>query len=128
MLKALSQECNQRSCYTPSWNDPDKQQYMRLHLPTPHKKTYNLIQLWRRKVATPKLTRVCLLYAKGISEDVLKVCCPYNIRIVLKFNTRLGKNSLWVKSSTEKNISKDIYSISCSCGALTKGKPAAPSK
>lgn len=58
---------------------------------------------------THKLTVVCLLYIKDLSEKIQTICSPHDIRTVLKCNRTLRKY-LQVKPPIEENISKDCVS------------------
>ena len=72
---------------------------------------------------TRKLTKVCLLYVKGLAERIQKICSPYDIRTVFTSGSTLRRYLFRVKPPTELNMTKNcVYSIPNSCGKIFKGE------
>ena len=70
-----------------------------------------------------RVKTVVILYTKGFSEDIRRVCRRYDIRVSFKSSPTLGSWLTRVKDVLPVGMqSKVVYEIPCSCGKTYIGE------
>ena len=73
----------------------------------------------------PPLTTIAVRYISGLSEDIQRVCCQFNIRVAFRSKRSLRSMLTRVKDPLPPDVQfKVIYKVPCFCGKANIGETA----